>query len=196
MLGAFLTGIKVIFTEHGRFYPDRTSWKRKLVNPILNRITDYVTAISRATKQALIDYEYIPGERIEVIYNGIEPLVADPDGVAKLRHELGLTDDEKVVGTIARLDPIKNHQMMFRAFKRVLDRFPESRLILVGDGEERQNLEQLADHLAIRDKIIFTGYVSRPHNHLQLMDIFLLSSLSEGTSMTIRSDCLHFLHFA
>jgi glycosyltransferase involved in cell wall biosynthesis len=72
-------GIKtrIIFTEHGRFYPDRTSWKRKIINPLLTLFTDKITAISKATKQALVDFEYIPENKIEVIYNVIHAYMVE-----------------------------------------------------------------------------------------------------------------------
>lgn len=184
-LAAIGTKSKVIFTEHGRFYPDRSSWKRKFVNPVLTIFTGSITAISKATKQALVDFEYIPAHKIKVIYNGIAPVKVDPAQTAKLRKELKISDSTKIIGTIARLDPIKNHDMMFRAFKQVLKQYSDILLILVGDGDERQNLETLADNLDIRKHVIFTGYISRPQHYLDCMDIFLLSSLSEGTSMTL-----------
>ena len=54
VLAAVATKTKVVFTEHGRFYPDSSSWKRKLINPILHRFTNATTAISKATKEALV----------------------------------------------------------------------------------------------------------------------------------------------
>ena len=74
---------------------------------------------------------------------------------------------------------------MFTAFALILKQYPDIVLILVGDGDERRNLETLVDKLDMRDQVIFTGYISRPQHYLDCMDIFLLSSLSEGTSMTL-----------
>ncbi len=185
VLAAAFTKTKVIFTEHGRFYPDSSSWKRKLVNPILVSFTDHITAISKATKQALADFEYIPLKKVDVVYNGIAELKVDKKISNDLRSEYKIPDDAIIFGTIARLDPIKNQTMMLRSFHLLLKQQPNSYLLIVGDGEERGKLEELVDELAIRKNVIFTGYISKPANHLQLMDIFLLPSLSEGTSMTL-----------
>lgn len=184
-LASLLTGIKVIFTEHGRFFPDRTSWKRKVINPVLVRLTDHITAISKATKQALIEYEYIPSSRISVIYNGIAELESDLSRSRNLRKKLGLADDTLVLGTIARLDPIKNHRLLIASFKVVHEKHPNSLLLIVGDGPTRNMLEQQVKQLEISDQVIFTGYKPNPVDYLQLMDIFLLPSLSEGTAMTL-----------
>jgi glycosyltransferase involved in cell wall biosynthesis len=185
VLAALGTKTKVIFTEHGRFYPDSSSWKRKLVNPWLCRITDHITSISKATKHALIEFENIPEKRIDVIYNGISVPVINPDKVVSLKHKLGLDNNTTILGTIARLDPIKNHIMMLDAFALVQQKHPNTVLIIVGDGEERENIERKMVELGIRNKIIMVGYDPQPQHYLALMDIFLLSSLSEGTSMTL-----------
>ena len=176
---------KVIFTEHGRFYPDRSSWKRRLVNPLLVGLTHRITAISQATKQALTDYEFISADRIEVIYNGIHPLQVEPSDIAHTRSEMGIEDSTQVIGTIARMDPIKNHVMMLNAFANVLEQHPDCRLVIVGDGEERQNLENRVRELNLKNQVSFAGYIRNPGRYLACMNIFLLSSLSEGTSMTL-----------
>lgn len=178
-------GKRVIFTEHGRFYPDSSSWKRRLVNPVLAAITDRITAISKATRQALIDYEFISAARVEVIYNGIEPLMSDVAAAQQIRQQFGISQDAIVLGTIARFDPIKNHAMMLRAFKIVNDQHPDTRLLIVGDGEERPAIEARIRELELAHAVILSGYVSRPAPLLETMDIFLLSSFSEGTSMTL-----------
>jgi len=184
-LGALGTGTRIVFTEHGRFYPDRSSWKRRFINPLLAKFTNRITAISKATRQALVDYEFIPEHRIEVIYNGILPLTSPDHLSEKVRQEFGIPASHTIIGTIARLDPIKNHRMMLSAFSKVLERHPDTTLVIVGDGDERHIVEQTIDKLAIRDNVIVTGYIPNPVHYLACMDIFLLSSLSEGTSMTL-----------
>jgi glycosyltransferase involved in cell wall biosynthesis len=185
VIAAALTKTKVIFTEHGRFHPDSCTWKRKLVNPILNLFTDQVTAISKATKQALVEFENISESSIDVVYNGIAPLAVVQSNVDKLRAELSIPDSHKILGTIARFDPIKNHIMMLKAFEMVIEQHPNTTLIIVGDGQERKNIEACIKQLNIAKNVILTGYQTKPHNYLALMDIYLLSSFSEGTSMTL-----------
>jgi len=185
VIAAVFTITKVIFTEHGRFYPDSCSWKRKLINPILNLFTDQVTAISKATKQALVEFENIPEKSIDVIYNGIAPLTFNAEKAQALRQTLNIPDEHTILGTVARFDPIKNHTMMLKAFAKVLMSQPKCTLLIVGDGEERNNIEQCITELNIENNVILSGYESKPAEHIALMDVFLLSSLSEGTSMTL-----------
>jgi glycosyltransferase involved in cell wall biosynthesis len=177
---------KVIFTEHGRFFPDSSSWKRKIINPILSFFTDHITAISKATKRALVDYEFLSANKITVIYNGIKALPkANKIEKDDLKQQLLIEDDDIVLGTVARLDPIKNHEMMLNAFSDVVMKQPKGKLVIVGDGELLITLKQQCDKLNITEKVIFTGYITKPSMYIQIFDIFLLSSLSEGTSMTL-----------
>ena len=74
---------------------------------------------------------------------------------------------------------------MIRAFAELNKKFPHTRLILVGDGNERPNLEELVAELALNNSVIFTGYRTNPYEFIHLFDVFLLTSLSEGTSMTL-----------
>lgn len=184
-LAAAFTKTKVFFTEHGRFYPDTTSFKRRSINPILNLLTNNITAISKATKQALIDYEFLPESKIQVIYNGIKPLEVNQTEVEELRADLGIEKNIFILGTVARLDPIKNHTMMLKAFKQILEEHPNTKLIIVGDGDERKNIEAVIETFNIENNVILSGYIEQPKNYIALLDIFLLPSLSEGTSMTL-----------
>lgn len=183
-LAAAFTKTKVIFTEHGRFYPDSTNWKRRIVNPLLLTLTSRVTAISKATKDALSEFEFIPAHTIEVVYNGIEPLEVNTTKHETIRH-LGLPNDAFIFGTVARMDPIKNQIMMVNAFAEVTKSAANTYLVFVGDGEMRSTLESLVETLGLEDKVVFTGYQSNPKALIEAFDVFLLSSLSEGTSMTL-----------
>lgn len=189
VLAALGLGVKVIFTEHGRFYPDIVSRKRQLVNQGLALFTNAITAISRATADALVNIEKLPRRKVEVIYNGINPQLTksdqDSNDIEEFRKRYNLESHHFIYGTISRLEPIKNQQLMIRAFSVVLQKLPDSRLILIGDGAIRKELEKLVSELGIDNQVIFTGFITDPQKYIQLMDVFLLPSFSEGTSMTL-----------
>lgn len=184
-LGALGTKAKVVFTEHGRFYPDRHRYKAVFINPLVAMLTPAVVAISNATKVALVQYEFIPGNKIRVIYNGISPLKRDDSEANKIRDALGIPQGAFVVGTVSRLDPVKNQSMMLKAFKAFYKNCPDSYLLMVGDGPDREKLTLLANEYGISERTLFTGFVNNPIYHLSTMDVFLLSSHTEGTSMTL-----------
>jgi glycosyltransferase involved in cell wall biosynthesis len=185
LLASFGLPARVVFTEHGRFYPDKFRYKAIFINPILALMTSSIIAISSATRLALAKYEFIPKYKIQVIYNGIEGLVIDESEVLKLRGSLNLTSETYIVGTISRLDSVKNHPMLLKAFRLFIHTHPESRLLIVGDGPERGNLHELVKDLGISDKVIFTGFINDPKSYLALIDLFTLTSFTEGTSMTL-----------
>ncbi|EAZ98669.1 Glycosyl transferase, group 1 [Marinobacter sp. ELB17] len=184
-LAALGTGARVVFTEHGRFYPDRHRYKAMLINPLIALLTSAVVAISSATKDALVRYEFIPRKKIQVIYNGISPLNRNALETQKVRDRLGIPQDAFVVGTVSRLDPVKNQSMMLRAFKEFFEHCPGSYLLMVGDGPDKEKLIRLSADLGISERTIFTGFINNPVNELSAIDVFLLSSLTEGTSMTL-----------
>lgn len=176
---------KVVFTEHGRFFPDRSRGKALPLNVLMALTTSAITAISAATRDALARYEWVPKPRVQVAYNGIQPLTPDPQRVLQLRQVLGINAGTVVLGTVARLDPVKNQLMMLQAFALVLQQQPDVLLLLVGDGPSRQQLEAEVDRLQIRQQVRFTGFQQHVADYLALMDIYLLSSHTEGTSMTL-----------
>lgn len=179
------TGARIVFTEHGRFYPDRHRRKARLLNPLIARTTNVLVAISNATREALAEYEYMPVSRINVIYNGISPLQKDGRAIERLRAQLHIEPEEIVIGTVARLDAVKNQKLILDATRQLVDQGHNIRTLLVGEGPEKENLKTLSEDLNLGDRVIFTGYQPNPADYLALMDIFLLPSHTEGTSMTI-----------
>lgn len=184
---AILAGkTRIIFTEHGRHYPDKRRWKRVIFNKFLNLFTDSITGVSDFSRNSLVDYEAFPKDKIKVIYNGIHTELFDIeiDKEAK-RKELGLNSKDKVIGIIARLEPVKDHKMLLNAFAEVIRKIPEAKLLIIGDGQLRKDLEDLADKLNISGAVKFLGVRRDISELLKILDIFVLSSLSEAASVTI-----------
>ncbi|MBI5657486.1 MAG: glycosyltransferase [Geobacter sp.] len=178
--------VKVIYTEHGRFYPERKSWKRSVFNPVLALGVDHLVSISVATAQAMATYDNFPMRRIKVIHNGIDCSTMNPPvNQAAKRQELGLPPSGPVIGTAARLNSIKNIQMMLRVLKLVLPHVPHCFLIIAGQGEEEHALKALAADLCIEENVRFIGLRDDLGEIYQLFDVFLLTSFSEGISVTL-----------
>ncbi|WP_269063447.1 glycosyltransferase [Marinobacter adhaerens] len=184
-IAALGTGARVVLTEHGRFHPDRYRYKAAPVNWLLAMSTPAIVAISSATRDALSRFEFFPAYKVGVIYNGIEGLVPEVERAKEVRAKLGIPERSFLWGTVSRLDKVKNQSMMIRAFVRSIEHCPDSYLLIVGDGPERQRLVEQASKTGIADRIFFTGYIEQPISYLGAMDGFLLSSFTEGTSMTL-----------
>lgn len=178
----------ILFTEHGRHYPDQRKPKRVLANRWLLKSSDRVTAVGRFVKQALIENEGIAEGRIEVVYNGIDPdafPVADAAARTKARGLLGLDEDVPVVMQVARFHPVKDQATGLRAFAEVARQMPKATLCLIGDGEERPAIEALASELPLSEQVRFLGVREDVADLLPGADVFMLSSLSEGVSVTL-----------
>lgn len=87
--------------------------------------------------------------------------------------------------TLGRLSPEKNQKLLIRSFRKVLDKEPNSRLYIIGEGVERRKLMSLIKELDIEDKVILTGHMNNPYYLLKMCDVFVLSSLYEGQALAI-----------
>lgn len=183
---------RVIYTEHGRLYPDLPNWKRRLCNPLLARGIDQIVSISDVTKEAMVAVDNFAEERIAVVHNGV--LFARPgagfDPVEK-RRSLGIPPSHRVIGTAARLERIKNLPMMLRGFKRVLEKMPETSLLIAGRGSRENALKQYAQELGIEKNVRFLGLRDDLPEIYPLFELFLLTSFSEGISVTLLEAMSH-----
>jgi glycosyltransferase involved in cell wall biosynthesis len=155
----------------------------ELANRISYRLADRVLGNSSAVTQLLHERDGVRASRILHIPNFVDEVAFDPldRAVAStFRKELQLPDDAQIVGCIARLVPVKGHDVLLQAVSQIAARYPKLYLLLIGDGRRRQELEQLAHSLGIAQRTRFLG--SRPNipNLNQLFDITALASFSEG----------------
>jgi len=161
--------------------------QRVWANRLLLAQGDRLVAVGDSVRQALIDFEGLPEDRIEVIYNGCDLSQYDPGRPLRslVRSELGLKESEFVVIQVARLDRLKDLPTALRVARLLVSDNALAKLVIVGDGEDRPQLERLTQELQLGDKVLFLG--SRPDvaRLLQAADAFMLSSISEGIPLTL-----------
>ncbi len=145
-------------------------------------IEHYATDFFACSKQAA-KWFYKPSliDQVRVIPNAIDisKMRYDKKAAREIRTEFGLKD-ELLIGNIGRLHFQKNQSFALDIFKKVLDERSDARLMLVGDGEDREMLVQKAKDLGIEDKVIFTGVRRDIPKILSALDLFLFPSLFEG----------------
>jgi glycosyltransferase involved in cell wall biosynthesis len=178
---------KLLFEEHGRFYPESDSWLRRLVNRVVvGPLTDRFVAVSRDVRRRLVRFEGLKAHSIDVIYNGVqEQHAVTADERQSLRRELGFEDTDFVVGTVGRLDPIKNLSMFLQGFAAKADAVQQLKGLIVGGGPMASELAALSGSLGLDAKVKMTGFRSDARRLTACMDLFVLCSLSEGTSMAL-----------
>jgi glycosyltransferase involved in cell wall biosynthesis len=178
---------RLLFEEHGRFYPEVASPARALVNRVLIRkLTHRFVAVSSDIRERLQRFEGLDAGQIEVVYNGVAPAERLSTGERDaLRRELGFGTDDFVVGTVGRFDPIKNLPMLVASLEAAGHQVSALRGLLIGDGPVFAEIGSLVRQGAMRDRIQLTGYRSDARRLTQALDLFVLSSFSEGTSMAL-----------
>lgn len=180
-----MPGVRLVFTEHGRLSDRGPSGKRRMVNQALRRFATNVFTVSEDVRQHLIA-EGFRAEDVGVIYNGIEvgPL-PHPATRVNVRHDLEVTDADLVVGTIARLDTVKDLGTLLDATASLAGTTQPVTLVVVGDGPERASLEARAAARGIEDRVRFVGHQDDARRWLAGCDVYANSSTSEGVSLTI-----------
>ena len=190
MIGALLrgpTGLPVVSTVHSDYkldYMGRPFARLTFgaINAWALRHLDYRIGVSDAMVDLLIDRGF-PPDRFYAIYNGIDFTPAPPQGdrLPYLRS-LGADVDENsvVVGIAARLNPVKDMSTLIRGFAEGHKSCPRLRLVIAGDGEERQKLEDLAKELGVEKEVTFAGWISGGMDRFySALDVNALTSLSE-----------------
>jgi len=138
-----------------------------------------VYTVSETMKRKVLEGR-TPEDRIRVIHTGLD--LSQFDGGAhreKARAEFGFASDAVVIGTVSRLFREKGHKYLLSAARMLLDDFPKVRLLIVGTGDERVALEDLARTLGIDEQVTFTGFREDLPGTLRAMDIFAQPSILE-----------------
>lgn len=182
-----LAGVPALVNgEHGTFHLDQP--RRKMAYRLISLFVDRFLTVSFSLRDQLVEALRISKGKIVTIPNGVDAEKFSPRGhdhIKKIKVMLGIPVTSQVIGSTGRLEPVKNYDMLLRAFARISPEFPLLRCLMIGDGSCRQGLEQLAVELGITEKVHFIGKVANPQDILPLIDVFVLTSFSEGMSNTI-----------
>lgn len=171
ILAAKLAGVnKIIGEEIG--FPNHSS-TAKLVFKILYKFSHKVVCVSNAVKDFLVANKEIQPQKGIVIYNPVSP--AKP--IIKQLH------DEFTIVSVGRFEKVKNQALLIKAFSKLENN--HTKLILVGDGSERKNLESLIQLLKLQERVTLTGFVKNPEEYISKSQLFVLPSLSEGFGIAV-----------
>lgn len=181
----------IVHTPHGhvfwgyfnplvsRFYAMLERWTA--------RVTDRIITLTEQEKKDHLSFHIAPPGKFEVIHSGVDlkKFHDVPAAPGPIREELGIPPDAVVVGTVGRLTPIKGHRHLIEAAKLVITARPETRFLLVGDGELLRELRSLAANLGIGDHVHFAGWRPDVPEILSTVDIFVFPSLNEGMGKAV-----------
>jgi glycosyltransferase involved in cell wall biosynthesis len=184
-VGALLGGgPPLVHTDHARQFPDKKRYV--IAEHILSHLSFRVVGVSEHTTRNLRRYEWIPRRKLMTIPNGVDIPRLDRDAVGRVvRNELGLRQDEIVIGAAVRLTPQKALNVLIEAFAGVHRRFGHATLVIAGTGPDREALAANAERLGVRRKVHFLGLRHDVPRLLCAYDIFALSSVWEGMPLGV-----------
>jgi glycosyltransferase involved in cell wall biosynthesis len=187
IIAAKFAGVPVIITTNhlATIKPTTYTWKGRLVLAIANQLVDITIVESEINRAlAMANYHFDPSKVITIHY-GIDLKQFDGQPSRAALREFGIGPDCTIVGTIGRLSPQKTQDDFLRAAAKVKDAVPKTKFFIVGEGELRHVLEELAKHFGLQSDVIFTGYRSDIADLLRAFDVFVLSSIFEGLPLSI-----------
>jgi glycosyltransferase involved in cell wall biosynthesis len=185
-LAGAIRRLPTILHEHANLTD--TPWFQKIADVVLEPYTDIALAVSRSTADFVRDARLVSPEKVRVVYLGapIEEFgrVRDAAEMAAAREALGIRPGEFAIGTITRLHDSKGNEYLVEAARLVVDRHPEARFFLAGEGPLRPALEAQAERLGLADRFVFVGFVKDVAATLSAFDLSVFPSLWEGTPLT------------
>jgi len=191
-LAARLAGVPVVVhTYHGHvlrgyFSPAKTRLFL-VMERLLARWTDRLLAVSEVVRSELLDLGVGTPDRFLVVPLGLDLsrfLECERAG-GQLRAELGLGDDVPLIGIVARLVPIKAHEVFLEAAARLAADVPECRFLIIGDGERRAQLEMMARRPELAGRVRFLGWRSDLDRVYADLDVVVLTSRNEGSPVSL-----------
>lgn len=171
---------------HSHSTSNPREWKKNLMKNALRPFskvwaTDYFACSELAGRYLFGNKAFDKGE-VKIIRNAIdvEKFKFDPEARKKLRKEIGIADDDFVIGHIGRFVEQKNHRFLIDVFAEVKKKEEKAKLVLVGQGPLREEIEQKVKDLGLEKDVCFLGQRSDTNKLYSVFDVFCLPSLYEG----------------
>jgi glycosyltransferase involved in cell wall biosynthesis len=192
-VGGRLANVPIIVGEETAD-PKGRSWRGHVYYRLLCSLCHEVVAVSDVVATYLTRTLRVPRSKVRVIKNGVaEPEAATATELAAVRSQFGLTGNSIVIGTVGRLTSPRNHPPdshkrivdAIRAVKLLIREFPEVKLLVVGDGSDREWLEARAAQECVKDSVVFAGYHTRTRPYFECMDILVHPAASEAFGLVL-----------
>ena len=186
-LAAIGTHCKVVYNPHGWAFNMRSASAQKLMvfrkmEQIFAPMTDKIVCISDAERESAIYNNVAPEDKLALIPNGID-IDAVRSAIPVKRSELDIADEAFVVGMVGRLSAQKAPDVFIRAAEMIHKKIPNSAFIIVGDGEQREEIEEYARVHGLN--LVVTGWIDKPYSYLKDFDVAMLLSRWEGFGLAI-----------
>ena len=175
------------FSRHNSepFFPGAPKFVSNLLSRFVASRAKAGIAISSAVKEYVFQRAELPRDYpLEMVLYGANPRI-DSESFQVNRKSLGIPDECFVIGTVSRLAPQKDLFTLIRILEKLLGTNQNSRLAIIGDGQQKKQLLDFAGELGVADKIYWLGRRDRVRSHIKLFDVFVLTSLYEGFGLVL-----------
>ena len=178
----------IIYGFHGKTANDVNCIKpmRKFSEKFALKFIDKVITLSDSMRDDYLEYSGVARDFIDVIHNGVD---ADKfkciSRNKQIGNDFGFKNEDVIIGSIGRLDPVKDFDTLLRSFKKIFICNKYAKLFIVGSGQEFNRLKKLAFELGIIERTVFAGHRDDIDNMLNIIDIYVQTSMYEGFSNTI-----------
>lgn len=179
-----------IYNPHGWAFNMRCSAKKKAMYTAIEKIAapfcDKIICISDAEKQSALDKKICKEDKLQVIFNGvdIEAYENEVHGAVK-RKDLNIPEDAFVVGMVGRMSPQKAPDVFVKMAKHVKDEVPNAHFIIVGNGNQEDEIRKYAEDNDFSNSLHITGWVDNPMSYVELFDVACLLSRWEGFGLAL-----------
>ena len=179
---------KVIYNPHGWAFNMQQSAKKKEMYKWVEKISAHfcnkIVCISDAERESALREKICKPSKLQVIYNGID-LEEIEKTTPMSRDQLGIPDDAFVVGMVGRLSKQKAPDTFVKAAKLIKEKIPNAFFLMVGDGELRDQTEELINQYDLGSSFLITGWVDNPTAYMKIMDVGMLLSRWEGFGLVL-----------
>ena len=179
-----------VYNPHGWAFNMRCSDKKRMMYTAIEKIAalfcDKIICISDAEKQSALDKKICREDKLQVIFNGvdIESYESGARGAIK-RRDLNIPKDAFVVGMVGRISPQKAPDVFVKMAKQVKDEVPNAHFIIVGKGNQEDEIRKYAEDNGLSDNLHITGWVDNPMSYVELFDVACLLSRWEGFGLVL-----------
>lgn len=179
---------RVIYNPHGWAFNMQQSAKKKEMYKWVEKISahfcDKIVCISDAERESALREKICKPSKLQVIYNGID-LEEIEKTIPMRRAQLGIPEDAFVVGMVGRLSKQKAPDTFVKAAKLIKEKIPNAFFLMVGDGELRDQVEDLVNQYDLGSSFLITGWVDNPTAYMKIMDVGMLLSRWEGFGLVL-----------
>lgn len=182
---SMLIKIPCVTTVHGKnYYPDK--WYRKVAYRFVSK-KSYMVAVSSDIKNFLAEQISINKDKIHIVINGINTKDYMHSETTRMntRQSFAINNNNILIGAIGNLYTVKGHIYLIEAAGIVCKNYPEVKFIIAGRGEQQSRLEEKINELGLHDNVNLLGFREDIPEILNALDIYVMSSLSEGTPLSI-----------